>query len=199
MSRHYLGTAPVPARGPPFDLHGDLGSMAGRAIIFSPSHFELARAFLIMASYFLHEISVEVGTITPPIAADAIASHPRPSHRIRCHRIAVDAIASHPMPSHRIRCHRIAVDAIASHSMPSHRIRCHRIAVDAIASHPMPWHRIRCHCIASDAIPSHPMSSYRIGCHPGCPILDRFRHGHFPQQPRVPDPPQRHQPTSIYP
>ena len=33
----------------------------------------------------------------------------------------------------------------------------------------------------------------------GCPILDRFRHGHFPQQPRVPDPPQRHRPTSIYP
>ena len=33
----------------------------------------------------------------------------------------------------------------------------------------------------------------------GCPILDCFRHGHFPQQPRVPDPPQRHRPTSIYP
>jgi len=26
----------------------------------------------------------------------------------------------------------------------------------------------------------------------GCPNLDRFRHGHFPQQPRVPDSPQRH-------
>ena len=29
--------------------------------------------------------------------------------------------------------------------------------------------------------------------------MDRFRHGHFPHQPRVPDPPQWHRPTSIYP
>jgi len=29
MSWHYLGTAPVSARGPPIDLHGDLGSLGG--------------------------------------------------------------------------------------------------------------------------------------------------------------------------
>jgi len=33
----------------------------------------------------------------------------------------------------------------------------------------------------------------------GCPNLDRFRHGHFPQQPRVPDSPQQHQHRRLVP
>jgi hypothetical protein len=39
MGRDYLDTAPVIARGPPFDLHVDLGSWAGRATSLH-RHFE---------------------------------------------------------------------------------------------------------------------------------------------------------------